>query len=260
MRRLWLRLAPLALLVAASLALLTSGLLDRVSLDGLIASRVELRALVAAEPMRAVALTATAYVGAVVLSVPLSPFMTMFCGFLFGWAGGAAMGVLCASTGATIVFVIGRATVADLLRRHAGVRLQRLAAGFMRDAFSFILVLRLLPIFPFWLTNLAPAAFGVPLRTFVAATFLGLIPGGLTYAITGAGIESVVAAHAQARAACLEAGEGPCIDALTWRALVTPEMLVGLACLGVLAATPAVVRRLRRRRVAGPLDGTGRDG
>lgn len=254
-RRLWLRLAPLAVLLAASLALLASGVLDRLTLDALLTSRASLKAAVAADPARAAALTAAAYVGAVILSVPLSPFMTMVCGSLFGWAGGAALGVLSATTGATIVFALGRATVADLLRRRGGVRLQRLAAGFIRDAFSYILFLRLLPIFPFWLTNLAPAAFGVRLSTFVLATFLGLIPGGLTYAITGAGLDDVVAAHEAARAACRATGGDACTSALTWRALVTPQMLAGLACLGALALAPVVARRLRRRRHA-TLDGT----
>jgi uncharacterized membrane protein YdjX (TVP38/TMEM64 family) len=259
-RRPWLRVLPLVVLVAASLALLASGVADRLTLDALLASRASLKAAVAADPLRCVALAAAAYIGAVILSVPLSPFMTMFCGFLFGWAAGAVVGVLSATTGATIVFTLGRATVADLLRQRGGVRLQRLAAGFMRDAFSYILFLRLLPIFPFWLTNLAPAAFGVRLPTFVAATFLGLVPGALAYAITGAGIDGVVAAHEAARAACLAAGEGTgdggCAATLTWRALVTPEMLGGLACLGALALAPVVARRLRRRRAAPALDGT----
>lgn len=254
-RRLWLRLLPLALIVAASLALLASGILKGATLDRLLASRADLRAFVEAGPLRAAALVAASYVGAVVLSVPLSPFMTMFCGFLFGWAEGAAIGVVCATTGATIVFTLGRSAAAGLLQRFAGERVRRLAVGFARDAFAYILFLRLLPIFPFWLTNLAPAAFGVRWRTFVLATFLGLVPGGLTYAITGAGIERVVASHEAAKAQCLAEGEGDCANALTWRALVTPEMLGGLAALGGLALAPVAARRLRRKRGPGALDG-----
>lgn len=257
-RRRWLGLVPLLVLAAASLALAASGLLHRVTLDGLLASRVELNAFVAARPLSAVALVAVTYVGAVILSVPLSPFMTMFCGFLFGWAGGAALGVLCATAGAAAVFALGRGAAAGLLRRLAGERLRRLSAGFARDAFSYVVVLRLLPIFPFWLTNLAPAAFGVRPRTFVLATFLGLIPGALTYAVTGAGLDGVVAAHESARAACAAAGAADCANALTWRALVTPQMLAGLAGLGLLALVPLAVRRLRGR--PRPLDGAGQGG
>ena len=107
--------------------------------------------------------------------------------------------------------------------------------------------LRLLPLFPFWVTNLAPAAFGVKMRVFVLATFLGLLPGAVVYATTGAGIEDVVAAHEAAKAACLAAGAGGCDDALTLRALVTPKMVAGLAMLAVFALVSVLLSRRARR-------------
>jgi uncharacterized membrane protein YdjX (TVP38/TMEM64 family) len=244
-----LRWLPLGLLALASVAVLASGAYHLLSFDRMLASRAWLQSYVEADRARAIVVAGLVYVCAVVLSVPASLVLTMVCGFLFGVVTGALLAVASATTGAAIVFSLGRGPAADLLRRSAGPRLGRLAEGFRRDAFGYIAFLRLLPIFPFWMTNLAPAAFGVRLRTFVLATLLGLLPGAFVYAATGAGIEDAVAAHAQAMAACRAAALGACDDVLTLRSLVSPKMLVGLAALAVFSLLTVV---LRRRFVATP--------
>ncbi|WP_082476596.1 TVP38/TMEM64 family protein [Methylobacterium sp. Leaf99] len=243
-----LRWLPIAVLVTASLAILASGVAQLLDLDRLLASRAWLSAAVAENPARTMAVTALAYVGAVVVSVPASLFLTMLCGFLFGIVPGALIAVTSASTGAAIVFSIGRGPASDLLRRRAGPRLAGLAAGFRQDAFGYVAFLRLLPIFPFWLTNLAPAAFGVPLRTFLLATIVGLSPGALVYATTGAAIEDVVATHEAARAACHAAGELECAQTLSLKSLITPKMIAGLAALAAFAMLSVVLRRRLGRR------------
>lgn len=245
-----LRWLPLALLVAASVAAIASGAYNLLSLDRLLASRAWLHAFVEADRTRAMVVAGVLYVCAVVLSVPASLLLTMVCGFLFGIVPGALLAVAAATTGATIVFSIGQGPAADLLRRRAGPRLAALAEGFRQDAFSYVAFLRLLPLFPFWVTNLAPAAFGVKRRTFVLATALGLLPGAFVYAATGAGIEDVVAAHESARAACLAAGSFDCENAISLRALVTPKMIAGLALLAGFALLTAMLGR--RRRAAQP--------
>ena len=244
-----LRWLPLALLALVSAAVLASGAYQLLSLDRLLASRAWLNAAVAEDPLRAAVVAYLVYVGSVVVSVPASLFLTMICGFLFGIVPGAASAVAGASTGAAIVFAIGRGPASDLLLRRAGPRMAGLAAGFRRDAFGYIAFLRLLPVFPFWLTNLAPAAFGVRLRTFVLATLIGLTPGALVYAATGAAIEEVVAAHEAAKAACRTAGT-PCDEALTLRSLVTPTMVAGLGGLAAFALLSVAVRRRFARRAA----------
>lgn len=241
------RWLPLALLLGVSALVLVSGAAHLLSLDRLLASRQWLRGFVEAGYVRALVAAYCLYVGAVVVSVPATLILTMICGFLFGIVPGAITAVCAATTGAAIVFSIGRGPGADLLRRLGGTRLAALADGFRRDAFGYIAVLRLLPLFPYWVTNLAPAAFGVPLRVFVPATFLGLMPGALVYATTGAGIEDVVAAHEAAGAACRAAGQGGCDVALSVRALVTPKMVAALVLLAVFALCGLLVgRRVRR--------------
>ncbi|MCJ2133700.1 VTT domain-containing protein [Methylobacterium sp. J-026] len=241
------RWLPLVLLLGISGFVLVSGAAQILSLDRLLASRAWLRGLVEADYVRALAAAYGLYVGAVVVSVPATLILTMICGFLFGIVPGALTAVCAATTGAAIVFTVGRGPGADLLRRMGGNRLAGLAAGFRRDAFGYIVVLRLLPLFPFWVTNLAPAAFGVRMWVFVSATVLGLLPGAFVYATTGAGIEEVVAAHEAARAACLAADGSGCDRALTLRDLITPRMVAGLAMLGVFALASMVLSRRARR-------------
>lgn len=243
-----LRWLPLALLVGVSLAALLTGTARLVSLDALLASRAWLHAFVSTDYVRALLAAYLIYVGAVVISVPATLMLTMVCGFLFGIVTGALVAVAAATTGAAIVFSIGRGPGAELLDRVAGPRLTALAVGFRQDAFGYIAFLRLLPLFPFWMTNLGPAAFGVPLRTFVAATFIGLLPGAFVYAATGAGIEDVVAAHEAAKAACQAASNLGCDEALTLRALVTPKMLMGLGALATFALLSILLRRRLARR------------
>ncbi|MEL6060759.1 MULTISPECIES: VTT domain-containing protein [unclassified Methylobacterium] len=242
------RWLPLLLLLGISMVVLVSGAAQILSLDRLLASRAWLRGFVEADYARALVSAYCLYVGAVVVSVPATLILTMICGFLFGIVPGAITALCAATTGAAIVFAIGRGPGADLLRRMGGTRLAALAEGFRRDAFGYIAVLRLLPLFPFWVTNLAPAAFGVKMRVFVLATFLGLLPGAFVYATTGAGIEDVVAAHEAARTACL-AGDGTdCDRALTLRDLVTPKMVAGLVMLAAFALVSMVLSRRARRR------------
>jgi uncharacterized membrane protein YdjX (TVP38/TMEM64 family) len=241
------RWLPLVLLLALSAIVLVSGAAQLLSLDRLLASRAWLRGFVDGGFTRALVVAYLVYVGAVVVSVPATLILTMICGFLFGIVPGALTAVSAATSGAAIVFAIGRGPGADLLKRMGGTRLAALAAGFRRDAFGYIAVLRLLPLFPFWVTNLAPAAFGVKMRVFVLATFLGLLPGAFVYATTGAGIEELVAAHETAKAACLAAGGLACDNALTLRALVTPKMMAGFAMLAVFALLSIVLSRRARR-------------
>ena len=96
-----------------------------------------------------------------------------------------------ATLGATAIFLAARAGLGGLAQR-AGRFVGKLEAGFRADAFNYLLVLRLVPIFPFWLVNLVPALVGVRLPTYVLATFLGIIPGTFVFASLGNGLGSLV--------------------------------------------------------------------
>ncbi len=226
-RRLWIGLGVLGLL----LALRASGLGEHLSLATLAMHREALGAFVAAN----LGLVALAYVGiyvaAVAFSFPGAVFLTLAGGFLFGAAAGTALTVLGATIGATLVFLFAqRLFGADALDR-LGPKARALGEGIRRNAASYLLVLRLVPLFPFFLVNLVPAFVGVRLPVYVATTALGILPGTAVFSLAGAGLGEVLAM-------------GGAFDP---RAVMTPQILgalLGLAALS-LAAIPLKARFAR---------------
>jgi len=180
-----------------------------------------------------------AYVAVVSLSLPGAAVMTLTGGFLFGLLPGTAMTVVAATTGATLIFLAAKAGFGDALHRRLtadgseGV-LKRLEAGLRENAFNFLLMVRLVPAFPFFLVNLAPALLGIRLRTYVLATFLGIIPGTAVYTWIGAGLGEV-----------FDRGGTPDLG------LIFDPMILGpILALAALAGLPIVLRRLRGRGTA----------
>jgi uncharacterized membrane protein YdjX (TVP38/TMEM64 family) len=208
-----------------------TGASEQLSLSTLAAHREALAAFVAANLVLAAAAYVAFYVVAVATSLPGAVFITLAGGLLFGAAGGTALTVLGATAGATVVFLFaGRIFGAGALDRM-GPAAQRLAAGIRRNAASYLLVLRLVPLFPFFLVNLVLAFVGVPLRTYVATTAIGILPATTVFSLAGAGLGDVLAMG----------------DDFDLRGVLTPEVvaaLVGLALLS-LAAIPLKARFAR---------------
>jgi uncharacterized membrane protein YdjX (TVP38/TMEM64 family) len=247
------RYLPLAVLLLAMAVAFATGAHRYLKLEKLIAHRDDLQAFVATHELKALAVYVLIYIGVVALSVPGAVFLTVFGGFLFGWLLGALATVIGAAIGAIIVFLIASTSFGDALVARAGPRLRRLADGFREDAFAYLLFLRLVPLFPFWLVNLAPALFGVPLKTFALATAVGIVPGTFAFAFAGAGLDSVITAQKAAKMACIAAGGTDCYLRIDLHALVTPKLLIALGVLGVVALIPVVLRRLYGHRLK-PLD------
>ncbi len=172
------------------------------------------------------------YFIAVTFSLPGAVWMTLIGGYLFGVVVGTVYVVVAATLGATAIFLLARYVLGDAWRRRvAGPTFRRLEAGFRDHAFSYLLVLRLIPIFPFWLVNLVPAFAGVSLRTYILGTFLGIIPGTVVYISLGNGLGAVLAK-----------GEKPGLGVIFDPAVIGP--LIGLA---VLALLPVAYKKLRSR-------------
>ena len=241
------RYVPLGLLCLAMIAVFASGAHKLLSLETIVLYRDHLQRFVEAYGSMAVLAYAGFYVSAVALSIPGAVFLTILGGFLFGWLLGGAVAAISATIGAVLVFLIARTSLGDVLAERAGPRLQKLADGFREDAFSYLLFLRILPIMPFWLTNLAPALFGVPVKTFALATTIGVLPATFTFATAGAGLDSVVAAQKAAFQACQTAGRSDCAYDFDLGTVLTPQILAAFAALGVLALIPILLRRWRGR-------------
>lgn len=226
------RFLPVAVIVAGLAFGYLMGWHHYLRLDFLVESRALLKAWVAADPVLAPLVFGILYALAVAFSFPAASVLTVFAGFLFGWLLGGMVVVLAATAGATAIFLAARSAAGDVLTAKIGGRAARLARGFEKDAFGYLLVLRLAPVFPFFIVNIAPALFDVPLRTYLAATFLGILPGTFAYAYLGNGLDSVMLAAARAGTDVRLAD------------LVTPKITLALAVLAVVAAVPIVVRRL----------------
>ena len=236
----------LAVVLLAAIAYGASGH-GEITLGALVRHREAIGAFVVGHRPIAVLAYIALYIAAVALSVPGAWFLTVCGGFLFGVAVGAAAAVIGATIGATLIFLVARTALGEPLLRRAGPRAVKLAQGFRDDAFSFLLFLRLVPAFPFFLVNLVPAFAGVRLFPFVAATVLGIIPAALVFALAGTGLDSVIAAQEAANRACLAAGGADCRFIFDARDVLTPELIGALAALGLLALLPVLVKRLRRR-------------
>ena len=108
-----------------------------------------------------------------------------------------------ATIGATILFLVVNTSFGSTLAEKAGPFVAKLRDGFQENALSYLLFLRLVPAFPFFIVNLVPALLGVPLRTFVIGTGLGIIPGTIAYSLAGSGLGSVIEAQNATYKTCL---------------------------------------------------------
>jgi uncharacterized membrane protein YdjX (TVP38/TMEM64 family) len=248
------RWGPLVLLAGVAAAIYLTGAHRYLSLASVADHRDGLQGFVQQHRLVAVAAFGAIYAATVALSIPGAFLLTVLGGFLFGWLIAGVVVVMAATAGATVIFLVARTSLGDVLARRAGPRLSALARGFRDDAFSYLLFLRLAPVFPFWLVNIAPALFNVKLPAFVAATFLGIIPGTFFYAFLGSGLDSIIAAQTVAYEACLAAGREGCEMRFEAGSLLTPELIVTLVALCVAALIPVVVKRVRARRGKPPIE------
>jgi len=235
--------APLAILVLTMAVAFSQDLHSRLSLSSLIMERQHLASIVADNLVVSIVFYVCLYAAAVALSFPGASLLTIAGGFLFGWALGGFVTVFGATLGAAVVFLVARTSFGEVLTKRAGPFLTRLTEGFQRDAFNYLLFLRLTPIFPFWLVNIAPAMFQVPLGTYVIATFVGIIPGTFAFAFIGSGLDSVITAQEAANPGC--AAAGTCVVDVS--ALVTPQLIAAFFALGIASLIPVVLKRLRSR-------------
>ena len=232
----WRRLIPVLVFVAGLVAFFALGLERYLSIDALRQHRSVLRAWVETSGLLAALVFMAVYIITVAFSLPGATVLTIASGFLFGSVWGTVLVIISATLGATVLFSIAKTTLGNVFRAKVRAWLPRLEAGFREHALSYLLVLRLVPIFPFFIINLVPAFLGVPLSTFILGTFIGIIPGTFVYATVGAGLGSV-----------FDAGEP-----FTLRGVLTPQIVTALVGLAVLALIPVVYKKLTAQRGARP--------
>jgi uncharacterized membrane protein YdjX (TVP38/TMEM64 family) len=196
------------------------------ALESVQANRDALLAFTGEHFAAALALTFAAYVAAVAFSLPVATVLSLTIGFLFGRWVGTALIVAAATAGATLAFLAARYLFADAARKRMGALGERINAGFTANAFSYLLFLRLVPLFPFFLVNLAPAFTGIRVRTFVLATLVGIVPGTFVYVNLGQALGRIEST----------------------RDLVSPEIVGAFVLLGLFALVPVLWKTLRADR------------
>lgn len=234
-----LRIAGLAVIFGLCAAAWKTGAVQALYWPSMVAHRDQWAAYVAAHPASAPLEFVIIYALAVAMSLPVGLWLSLLGGLLFGMWFGALLTVLGAWAGAMGVFLLARGLLAPFIKGRLQARIDKLRPGLERDGFSYLLALRLMPVFPFWLVNLAPALIGMRLGPYTAATVIGMVPTSFVLSAVGAGL-----------GATLAAGVRP-----TAMILLRPEILLPLLALAALAVLPAIWRRwtLRNRRKAADL-------
>ncbi|MGH8398105.1 MAG: TVP38/TMEM64 family protein [Gammaproteobacteria bacterium] len=225
LRRFAPRLIIAAVIVAAILLFFLLGGAQWLNLKHLLAERRELHVLVQQHYLMALLIAGLAYMLMTALSIPGGTVLSLLIGFLFGlWAGGTLI-VISATLGATIIFLIVRYLIGAAARTWFTKKPQaeKLLVGFERNAFNYLLFVRLVPLFPFWLVNLASAFTAIRLRQYMLGTFIGIVPGCFIYANLGQQLGNIQSLYG----------------------LVSPSLIGALVLLGLFALVPIIVRRLR---------------
>lgn len=170
------------------------------------------------------------YIIIVTLSIPGATIATLAGGFLFGPITGTILVVISATIGACFIFLATRYALGDTLAKKAGPWLEKLKAGLEKNAFNYLLTLRLIPLFPFWVLNIAPALLNMRLRAFFLATLIGIIPGSAVYVSVGNGLSTI-----------FESGTSPNLGII-----FTPQILIPLLALAALAILPIIYKRIKK--------------
>jgi len=191
------------------------------SLDSLKANRDSLLVFTQEHYVPAVALFILVYILQTSFSLPGATIMTLAGGFLFGSLWGPLYVNIGATTGATLAFLAARYLFHQWVERKFGDRLGPIQDGFAKNAFSYLLTLRLIPFFPFFLVNLLSGLTRVKVNTYVVATAVGIIPGSVVYTFAGRQLGT--------------------INALS--ELVSPRLLLAFSLLGLLMLIPVVYRK-----------------
>ncbi len=173
----------------------------------------------------------SAYIITVSLSLPIAGLLTIFIGYLFPIPLSTLYVVVGATIGATIIFLAAKSAFSALFYEKVKPFLKRIEPNMRENAAGYLITMRLIPLIPFWLLNLAPAFLNVPLRTFVWTTFVGIIPGSFVYTQAGSGLASVFEES----------------DHFTFSAIFTKEVIVAFTLLIIFSLIPTVYKLIRKK-------------
>ena len=223
---------PLIVIVILSLIAWYFGLYKYFSFEKIREHLQVIELYVHAHQILSVLIFAGLYVIVVVLSLPVATFMTITAGILFGQILGTSCVVISATIGATLLFISTKMASSGLMQKKAGPWIKKMQAGFKENALSYLLTLRLIPLFPFFAINIVAALLQIPLRTFFFGTLFGIIPGSFVYVSIGVALQDVI--------------KQPNFSA--YSIAVQPKILIALTGLGILSLLPVLYKRFHQNR------------
>ncbi len=168
------------------------------------------------------------YIVQTALSLPGAAILSLAAGAVFGSIMGTVYANIAATIGATLAFLVTRYLLRDVVLDRFGAKLEGINRELESRGFNYLLFLRLVPVFPFFLINLAAGLTRLPLRTFFFGTMLGIIPGGFVYVNAGASLAT--------------------IDSLA--GVASPRVLGSFALLGLFALVPVLYSKWKNRGAA----------
>lgn len=195
------------------------------TLTALKANRQALLDLYAAHRLLTVAGFMALYIIQTALSLPGAAILSLAAGAVFGPFMGTVYANIAATIGATLAFLATRYLLRDIVLNKFGSRLEGMNKELETRGFNYLLFLRLVPLFPFFLINLAAGLTRLPLRTFFFGTMFGIIPGGFVYVNAGASLAS--------------------IDSLA--GVASPRVLGSFVLLGLFALIPVIYNKYTQK-------------
>lgn len=215
-------IGPVLLLLAIA-ALWASGITHQITLENIQAHGDQMRAAITAHPVRSAAIFTALYAGMVISCLPMASIFSLLGGFLFGGLLGGVLIIAAAGSGSAILFVVARSSAGSALRARAGGLYAKIATQMEKDAVSYLLFMRLVPVFPAVVTAVIPALFHIRPWTFLWTTVLGMAPAAFIYAFLGQKLG----------------------DIRQISDLFSPGLLAALCALGLLALTPILMKKVK---------------
>jgi uncharacterized membrane protein YdjX (TVP38/TMEM64 family) len=225
-----LKYLPILIILIGMACIYFSGVYHYLSLDYLRMYHKKLKVFVDMHPIAVPMTFCVIYIISTALSVPGAVFLTLLGGYLFPQPFSTIYVVLSATCGATLIFLAARTALKDFLEKQAGPFLKKMESGFQENAVSYLLFLRFVPLFPFWLVNIAPAFFGVSLITFIWTTLVGIFPGTLVFTLAGGGLEKILENN----------------EPFSLNTIFNIQIKIALILLGVIALAPIVWKKFKK--------------
>lgn len=223
---------PILIIVTLMAVGYFSGFFQSLDYETLRYHHVELTEYVNDSPIMTPFMFIGVYAFATALSIPGGLILSLLGGFLFKQPWAMLYVLVGATLGATLLFLAARTAVGGLLKKKAGPRLAKMEEGFNKNPASYLLFLRFVPLFPFWLVNLAPAFFNVRLSTFIWTTLVGIAPGAFVFTQAGRGLGVIFETNAS----------------FSLGTIFNLQMRIALICLGIFALIPIVIRKWKEKK------------